>query len=370
MTQSISTKVKKAKQASFSLAAASEAKRNKALFLIAKAIACSRELILKENQKDISEAKAAKIPEALIRRLKLDEAKLAEMLSGIKDLIALEDPIGRILARTELDTGLILEKVSVPIGVIGVIFESRPDALVQISCLAIKSGNAVMLKGGSEARRSNAIFFSLIAEAAGQAGISNLALQLLETREDVKEMLTLHSYIDLIIPRGSNRFVAHIMQSTKIPVLGHASGICHAYIDKDADIGKAIAITLDAKCQYPAVCNAIETLLVHRDIAREFLPKAAEKLKEKGVELRGCKRTKEIIPSVKGAAEEDWGAEYNDLILSIKIVDSIGEAIEHINTNGSHHTDTIVTQDDQAKRQFLAEVRPARRRHVSGRGPL
>ncbi|MBU0615330.1 MAG: glutamate-5-semialdehyde dehydrogenase, partial [Nanoarchaeota archaeon] len=303
--------------------------------------------ILDANHKDLE--KATNLAPALIKRLKLNETKIHEIISGVKSVAYQKDPIGDVIAKTELDTGLILSKVVCPIGLIGVIFESRPDALVQISTLCLKSGNAVILKGGSEAENTNKILFNIIKNASG---ITDW-IQLVETRDDVKELLKLDQYIDLMIPRGSNALVKYIKDNTKIPVLGHADGICHAYIDKKADIKLAVKVVTDAKTQYCAVCNAIETLLVHKNIAEDFLPKAAEALKD--VELRGDEKTLKIIKAKK-ATEEDWKTEYNDMILSIKVVDSLDQAISHINRFSSHHTDVIITRDKAAAEEFMNRV--------------
>ncbi|MBA7695010.1 Gamma-glutamyl phosphate reductase [subsurface metagenome] len=266
----------------------------------------------------------------------------------------MEDPVGKTLLVRELDKGLVLRKNTVPIGVIGVIFESRPDALVQISSLCVKSGNVVILKGGSEALHSNRILFELIREAAEATDpVFKDTLHLVETREQIGELLELDRWIDLMIPRGSNELVRRIQENTRIPVLGHAEGICHLYVDREADLDMAVEVAYDAKCQYPAVCNAIETLLVHSGAAEEYLPRLADRLE--GVELRGDERTRGIIEA-RTAEESDWRAEYNDLILSIRMVDSLDEAVDHINTYGSHHTDSIITGSEAAARRFLADV--------------
>ncbi|MBN2271199.1 MAG: glutamate-5-semialdehyde dehydrogenase, partial [Sedimentisphaerales bacterium] len=291
----------------------------------------------------------------LLKRLKFDEAKLSDVCEGIESLIRLPDPVGQVISATELDTGLDLYKVSCPIGVIGVVFESRPDALVQISTLCLKSGNAVLLKGGSEAVNTNRILSRIIAEASEKAGMPEGWTQLLETRQDVAEMLSQDEHIDLIIPRGSNEFVRYIMDNTNIPVLGHAEGICHVYVDGDADLDMAVDIVVDSKCQYVAVCNAAETLLIDSKIAQEFLPEVKAALDQRNVELRGCEKTAEII-DVKPATEEDWSTEYLDYILSIKVVAGLDEAIDHINRYGSGHTDAIVTANREAAEQFMSLV--------------
>ena len=354
-----------AKAASIKLVAVDSKTKNKALERIAKALQEKSAQIIAANKKDLAEAERNKLAAPLLKRLKFDDKKIAETIAGIKSLIKLDDPVGKTLSATELDRGLELYKVSCPIGVIGVIFESRPDALVQISTLCLKSGNAVLLKGGSEAANTNKILAKIIAEATCQRtaysvqGSENREkeipkgwIQLLETRQDVTEMLKLDDYIDLVIPRGSNEFVRHIMNNTNIPVLGHAAGLCHVYVDGKADVDMAVKIVVDAKCQYCAVCNAAETLLVDGRIAKEFLPEIKAVLEEKNVELRGCPKTRAII-KVKAATEKDWRTEYLDYILSIKVIDGVDEAIEHINKYGSHHTDAIVTQDKATAERFL-----------------
>ena len=349
---SIAEKAKRAKSASILLSAVKTETKNTALAKIAEALKSRSAEIIAANQKDLRIAEKNKLAAPLLKRLKFDEGKIADVCAGIESLIKLDDPVGQTITATQLDEGLNLYKVSCPIGVIGVVFESRPDALVQISTLCLKSGNAVLLKGGSEAANTNKILAKVIAEATQKAGIPAGWIQLLETRQDVAEMLKMDEDIDLVIPRGSNEFVRYIMNHTNIPVLGHAEGICHVYVDGAADIDMAVKIAVDSKCQYVAVCNATETLLVDSKIAREFLPKVKAAFDAKNVELRGDKITRSII-KVKPATEKDWSTEYLDYILSIKVVDGVDEAIEHINHYGSHHTDAIVTQDKMAAEKFL-----------------
>jgi len=341
-----------ARSASFQLAVTGTDVKNNALAEIAKVLEQRSAEIVSANKEDLATAKKNNLTAPLLKRLKFDEDKIADVRAGIDSLIKLDDPVGKTITATELDKGLELYKVSCPIGVIGVVFESRPDALVQISTLCLKSGNAVLLKGGSEAAKTNRILAEVISEAGEKAGLPKGWIQLLETRRDVVQMLALDEYIDLVIPRGSNEFVRYIMDNTNIPVLGHADGICHVYIDGDADLDMAVNITVDSKCQYVAVCNAAETLLVDNKIAEKFLPKVKTALEEKDVELRGCEKTESII-DVKPATEEDWSTEYLDYILSIKIVDGLDQAIEHINHYGSGHTDTIVTADKEKAERFM-----------------
>jgi len=346
---------KEAKTASVLLAATGTDVRNRALAAVAKALTAGKDEILAANRKDLERSEKERIADPLLKRLKFDDAKIADVIAGIETLIGLPDPVGETLAATELDKGLELYKVSCPIGVVGIIFESRPDALVQISTLCLKSGNSVLLKGGSEALETNRVLAETIRRATENAGIPGGWLHLLETRTEVVEMLKLEGYIDLIIPRGSNEFVRYIIDNSNIPVLGHAEGICHCYIDRSADIAMAVPIVVDSKTQYVAVCNAVETLLVHKDAARAFLPVAKESLESKNVELLGCERTRSII-DVSPATEEDWKTEYLDYRLSVRVVDTLEEAITHINTYGSGHTDAIVAEDRAAAMKFMALV--------------
>jgi glutamate-5-semialdehyde dehydrogenase len=344
-----------AKTASIKLAAVDNESKNKALAKIAGSLQENSAQIIAANKEDLAKAQSDNLAAPLLKRLKFDEKKIADVVVGIESLIKLDDPVGKTLSATELDKGLELYKVSCPIGVIGVIFESRPDALVQISTLCLKSGNAVLLKGGSEAAKTNAILAQFISQAGTSAGLPNGWFGLLQTRQDVTEMLRLDYYIDLIVPRGSNEFVRHIMNNTNIPVLGHAEGLCHVYVDAEADLNMAVRITVDSKCQYVAVCNAAETLLVDEKIAGKFLPKVKAEFEKQGVEIRGCDKTVALIGGKK-ATEEDWSTEYLDKIISIKVVDGIDEAIEHINKYGSHHTDAIVTASKQKAQRFMGLV--------------
>ncbi|WP_010251271.1 glutamate-5-semialdehyde dehydrogenase [Acetivibrio cellulolyticus] len=341
-----------AKKASIKLAAADTELKNKSLNEIARLIELRKEEIFKANQEDIQRSEKENLASPLLKRLKFDDNKLSEVISGIKSLIELPDPVGKTIASSELDEGLELYRVSCPIGVIGVIFESRPDALVQISTLCLKSGNSVLLKGGREAINTNKVLAEIIRDASESVGIPSGWIQLLETRDDVNEMLKMDEYIDLIIPRGSNEFVRYIMENSNIAVLGHADGICHCYVDAGADVKMAVGIVVDSKTQYVAVCNATETLLVHKDAAKEFLPILKAEMQKKNVELVGCDRTRAII-DVPAATEEDWKTEYLDYKLSIKVVDSAEEAIDHINTYGSGHTDSIISSNKENVELFM-----------------
>ena len=329
--------------------------RNQALEAIAQALELARAEILVANQADCQAAAAAHLPSPLLARLKLDEAKLQGAIAGIRDVARLPDPVGAVQLHRELDQGLVLTRITCPLGVLGVIFEARPDAVMQISSLAIKSGNGVLLKGGQEAVRSCEALVNAIRQGLAQTTIDPAIVQLLTTREETLALLQLDQYVDLIIPRGSNSFVRFVQENTRIPVLGHADGICHLYVDEAADVQKAVAIAVDAKTQYPAACNAIETLLVHQAIASEFLLEAVVALQLRNVELRGDDRTREIL-NIAAATEADWSTEYTDLILAIKIVDHLDEAIDHINTYGSRHTEAIATENTQAAATFMAQV--------------
>lgn len=343
---------KAAKKASIPLAAVDTKTKNEALKAIAEALLESADAILAANQKDLDAAQSEGLAAPLVKRLKFDRPKLQETVDGIYSLAALPDPVGHTQHAIELDRGLELYRVSCPIGVIGVIFESRPDALVQISSLCLKSGNAVLLKGGREAIHTNRALANVIAQASEKHAISAGWLQLLETREDVGAMLSLDDCIDLIIPRGSNEFVQHIIENSNIPVLGHADGICHLFVDRKADLEMAAKLAKDSKCQYVAVCNALETLLVHQAVADAFLPMLRDILADCQVEIRGCVRTRERI-DVAPASDKDWQSEYLDYILSVKVVDSMPAALDHINTYGSGHTDAIVTADPGRAGTFM-----------------
>jgi glutamate-5-semialdehyde dehydrogenase len=352
-------KAKAARAAALQLANVPTEVKNVALQRTASAILENSEMVLSANAKDVELAEGlqskGRLSKSLVQRLKLDENKLEGIAVMVESVARLEDPIGKTLYAMQLDENLELYKVSCPIGVLGAIFESRPDVLPQVSSLSLKSGNAVILKGGKEAKHSNEALFELMREATEGAGIPKGWIQLIEARGEVRELLRLDEYIDLLLPRGSNEFIKYIQSNTRIPVLGHSEGICHIYVDNQADLQKALDVCYDAKVQYPAVCNAVETLLVHKAIAPRFLPAMAKRYESAGVEIRGDEGTRKIIKAKK-ATEKDWRTEYLGLIISIKIVNSIDEAIDHINTYGSKHTDSIVTEDKPAALRFLKGV--------------
>lgn len=345
---------KRAKAASTPLSDTSVELRNRALLAMAEALRAHSAEIGEANGRDLEASRD--LGDALQKRLVFDEKKLRGVVDGLEALASLPDPLGRVLTRTELAEGLHLRRVTCPIGVIGIIFEARPDALVQISSLCLKSGNAVLLKGGKEALHTNRILAEVIRNATEAVGLPGDWIQLLETREEVNGMLRLNEYIDLIVPRGSNSFVKYIMENTTIPVLGHSAGLCHLFLDASANLEKAVAIAVDAKTQAPATCNTVETLLVHKDAASRLLPAVCDALRNAGVELRGDEMSRSIVTWMKPATEEDWSTEYLALILSVKVVDDLAAAIAHINRFGSHHTDAIVTEDAAAAELFQRRV--------------
>jgi len=357
------SEVEKAKSASLVLAALDTETKNNALRAMAKALDENRKNILEANAKDVSNAEImvdkGELSDPLVKRLKVNDEKITGMIDGIKDVIKIDDPVGETISALKLDEGLTLYQIKCPIGMLGAIFESRPDVVPQILSLCLKSGNGVAFKGGSEASNSNRVLFELLIEAAASAGVPKEAFVLMETREDINQILGMHEYIDLLIPRGSYNFVKYIQNNTKIPVLGHSAGVCHIYVDDEADIDLALAVTLDSKIQYPAVCNAVETLLVNSKIADRFLPRMAKLFAENKVEIRADKRTRDSIQKdipVVDAKEEDWDEEYNDLIISIATVDSLEEAISFINKHGSHHTDAIMTTNKDKQSEFVKSV--------------
>ena len=329
--------------------------RNAALEKIAESLLAGNERIFEANAKDMERAQADNILPAVIKRLKFSEAKLSDAIAGIHNLIALPDPLFRIQLKRQLDEGLTLVRETCPIGVIGVIFEARPDAMVQIASLCIKSGNCAILKGGSETRETNKLLFELIYEAALSSGLPQGCLFQAEQRDEIAELLACHESVDLLIPRGSNAFVQYIMNNTKIPVLGHADGICHIYVDKDFDLEKAIPVIIDAKTQYTAACNAVETLLVHQDALEKLMPPLQKAFEEYKISLRATSDIADRYGS-ELATEEDFSTEYLDLIISAKTVENIDEAIWHINKYGSHHTDCIITEDNKAAEYFMRMV--------------
>ncbi|MCL1984578.1 MAG: glutamate-5-semialdehyde dehydrogenase [Methanomassiliicoccaceae archaeon] len=359
----IKDSVIQAKNSAIALSAANTRTKNKALTAMADALNNSRKAITEANAKDIEAAEGMRakgeLTDAMIKRLKVNDEKIDGMIEGIKDVKKLKDPVGETISATDLDDDLTLFQIRCPIGLIGVIFESRPDVVPQIMSLCLKSGNAVVFKGGKEAANTNRVLFDILSEAAYASGIPKDVFCLMETRGDVSAILKMDGQIDLLIPRGSNEFVRYIQTNTKIPVLGHSAGICHVYVDADADEEKALYVTLDSKIQYPAVCNAVETLLVNAKVARTFLPKMVELFVKNGVEVRADADIRRILgknDKVTAAKPSDWDTEYNDLIISMKLVNTLDEAIDFINKHGSKHTDTIVTENNKSAQRFVSLV--------------
>ena len=372
------------KSASPSMATSTLSMRNQTLLALADSLRSHAEEIFAANREDLAAAQRDKLSSALLSRLKFDEQKLLSSISGLESLSALPDPTGRVLLKRELDRGLVLTKVTVPIGVIGIIFEARPDAMIQVASLCIKSGNCAVLKGGKERLHTNRLLFSLIYDCALKCDLPPACLLHATEHAQITELLSFDHLVDLLIPRGSNAFVRYIMDHTNIPVMGHAGGVCHIYVDRDADTESALPIILDAKTQYPAACNAVETLLIHRDLASTFLPAVTQLLKTNGVQIRGTREVMELLSTeeeqntgtsqkeaVAGSCgfppegrsefpaimeDADFTTEYNDRILSIKLVSGVEEAVLHINTYGSHHTDAILTENDKTAEYFLQRV--------------
>ena len=355
----IDEQIAAARDAALRLANTDETTRDEALAAMANALREHTDNVLRANETDVDRAETlqeqGEYSAALVDRLRLDAAKVDDIAAMVESVAALEDPLGRTVAARELDDGLELYEVTVPIGVVAAVFESRPDALVQIAALALKSGNAVILKGGSEASESNRVLYERLREAASAAGVPDGWIQLIEAHEDVDRVLERDDAVDLVMPRGSSEFVSYIQDATGIPVLGHTEGVCHVYVDADADVEMAADVAYDAKVQYPAVCNAVETLLVDEDVAADLLPGLVDRYEAAGVTLRGDDRTRAIV-DVDPATEADWDTEYGDLELSIRIVDDVYDAIAHVNRHGSKHTESILTEDAETAEAFMTGV--------------
>ena len=351
--------VKNAKESTYKLQSLNTEIKNYALLEIAKNIEKRKSEIFEANNKDLEKAKKLlnnkKISLSMFNRLKLDDNKMIDIISGIKDVIKLEEPINKVLTETELDDNLILKKVSCPIGLIAVIFEARPDVITQISSLCIKSSNAVILKGGSEGENTNKIIFEIINQVLSDIKeFPKNSVNLVFSREDIKNILSMDKYIDLIIPRGSNDLVQYIKANTNIPVLGHADGICHLYIDESANIENALKICLDSKAQYPSACNSVETILINKNIANEFLKKLYSLFKENEIKINGDEEVKKILSDI--GIVKDWHKEYGDKEVSLKIVDNVEEAYKHINKYSSHHTDSIISENKENIEKFMTFV--------------
>lgn len=356
--QEISAIAKRAKESSRQLARATLEEKNKVISCMIKRLKEQKEEVLEANRKDLELAKEKGLAEHLCKRLLFNEEKIFSRIQALTKIISLPDPIGKYEDSQELPSGIILKRLRVPIGVIGMIYESRPHVTVNAGALCLKSGNAVILKGGSETIRSNLYLGKLWQDSLEEAGLPKGAIQVIPFTEHkaVDELLKLDKYIDLIIPRGGKNLIQTVIKKTRIPVIKHYQGICHLYVDEEADLEMAKDISLNSKVYSPEVCNAMETLLIAEKISPHFLPTIVKELKREGVEVRGCSRTREIIPDIKEAAEEDWKTEYLDLILSVKIVKDVEEAIEHINFYGSHHTDAIISKNYENCQRFIKEV--------------
>ena len=350
------TEFRNVRSAAVKLASLSDEERSAMLLKMAAAFEDNKERIFRANREDIGKAEKEVISDALLHRLVLDEPKLVSSIEGVKSVAAQKCPVHEIKEKRLLDEGLVLEKVTFPLGVIGMIFEARPDALIQIVSLAIKSANGIILKGGKEASSTNSTLYEIIRESLDGAGF----MMLLSSHSDVDAMLKMEGYIDLIIPRGSNKFVRYCMDNTHIPVMGHADGICSVYVDSFADIGTAVNVCTDSKVQYPAACNAAETILVHKDVAEQFIPLFASSLEQYGVTIHADERSLPLLKDYGGkvvkACEDDFHTEFLSLELAMKVVDSIDEAISHIAEHSCHHTDAIITSDESNRERFFNEI--------------
>jgi glutamate-5-semialdehyde dehydrogenase len=359
LAQQIEELGKKARAAARALALCSKDAKNAALMAMADALEAAEAEILAANAQDLAAAPGCGLNAAAVDRLRLDAARIRAMAKGVREVAELADPCGEIIREWTRPNGMKITKVRVPIGVVGIIYESRPNVTADAAVLCVKSGNACILRGGKEAIHSNTAMARALSAGAVNAGLSADVIQLVPftDREGVRLLAEMDRYLDVIVPRGGHALIEAVVEHARMPVIKHYHGVCHVYVDKASDLAMAVKIAVNAKCQRPGVCNAMETLLVHRDVAENFLPAAAEALCEQDVELRGDARTREVLGAeVKPATEEDWTTEYLDLILSIRVVDSLEAAVDHIEHYGSHHSDSIVTGDEAAARKFLAAV--------------
>ncbi len=349
---------RRAKRAQIELLRASEAKKNAVLLKIAEFIDKRKAEVLNENLKDLELARSKGLSPAIIDRLRLDEKRIAVMISSLQEISKLPDPIGQIIDMKRRPNGMLVGRMRIPLGVIAVIYEARPNVTADVAGLCIKSANAVILRGGSEALNSNQVLVNIIKDALSEVGINPDVVSLITdpSRDRILDIIKLEDLIDLVIPRGGEGLIKFVSENSRIPVLKHYKGVCHVFVDEYADLEKAYRICLNAKVQRPSVCNAMETLLVHKNIAENFLPRMGDIYKEHNVEIRGCEITRRYIPFAKPATEEDWYAEYLDLILAVKVVNSIDEAIEHIRKYGSSHTESIVTENYENAMRFIKEV--------------
>ena len=358
IVEHVTQKASEARQAARVLANLSTGVKNSALVRMADALEEQQATVLEENRRDLEEARRQGLSPALIDRLTLNPKRILEMARGLREVAALPDPVGEIVRMWRRPNGMQVGKIRVPIGVIGIIYESRPNVTADAASLCLKSGNAVVLRGGSEAINSNRAIADLLSTAGQKAGIPRGAISLIERteREGAMAMLKLDRYIDVIIPRGGEGLIRAVAEHSTVPIIKHDKGVCHTFVEEDADLGMAEEICFNAKVQRPGTCNAMETLLVHRAVAQKFLPRIVDRLKKAGVEVRGCPRTRAIVAGLKEATEEDWPTEYLDLILSVRVVENLDEAMQHIATYGSGHSDAIVTQSYDRALKFLREV--------------
>jgi glutamate-5-semialdehyde dehydrogenase len=349
---------KKAKEASRILANTSTYIKNRALLNIARKLEKSSKKIIGVNNEDMKAGKAKKLAKSLLNRLELNEKRINGMAKGLREVSGLEDPIGEVLGVKKRPNGLEIGRIRVPLGVIGIIYEARPNVTVDVAGLCLKAGNAVLLRGGSEAFKSNQVLTEIIQEAIVEEGLPRESVQLVQTtdRGAVSVMFKMNDYLDVLIPRGGAGLIQRVVKESSVPVIETGVGNCHVYVDSSADIDMALSIVYNAKTDYPAVCNAAETLLIHKDIAAEFLPLIYKKFSENNVELRGCSKSRKIVPDIKKATEGDWYEEYLDLIMAVKIVDSIDDAIDHIYKYGSKHSEAIVTTNYNYANKFLKEI--------------
>jgi len=358
MASEVMEKASLAKKASFILANAGTEIKNKALELMMKGLEAGEKDVIDANSVDIEAAEKKDLNRVLIDRLMLDGKRLSAMIDGLKIVKDLPDPVGRVIAKWKRPNGLEIIKRRVPLGVIGIVYESRPNVTVDAASLCLKAGNAVLLRGGSDSINTNIALIEILADAVKKAGLPDGSVSLIETldREAVTEMLTLNKSIDVIIPRGGSGLIKHTIENSTIPVIETGEGNCHAFVERTADLEKALEIVMNAKCQRPSVCNAIETLLIDEPVAKKFIPMVVARLKGARVEIRGDEKVRAIDPSVKLATEDDWRTEYLALILAVKVVSGTDEAIYHINRYGTHHSDAIITQDNAMAKKFTDEV--------------
>ena len=349
---------KKARQAKYSLRQANSEQKNQVLEKIAQLLVEKQEVVLSANQKDLEQGKKKGLSSALLDRLRLTPERISSMAEGVKELVKLEDPVGKITSIWKRPNGLLVGRMRIPLGVIFMIYEARPNVTIESACLCLKSGNAIILRGGSEAFNSNLALGEIITDALSQVGLDPASVQVVPTtdRKAVDILLTMEDYIDLVIPRGGEQLIRKVVEQSRIPVLKHYKGVCHIFIDREADLNKAWEICYNAKVQRPSVCNAMETLLVDEKVAEKFLPEMAKKLESAGVEIRGCEKTCQLIPQAKPAMEQDWYEEYLDLILAVRVVKGIEEAIEHIQKYGSDHTEAIITENYSRAMEFIQRV--------------